>query len=156
MAAPPLNLMHWNTNGMWIKLYELEQIIEAYGMDILLVNETGLKPQHRLHIHNYENYRNDRIGAPKGVTAIIIKITIQHHRITLPPLDHIEATAISVQTGRTDIIFIAAYKPPPNPIINKDLDKLFDHQPHFLLAGDLYSKHTDWNCRQKKKAGKDL
>ncbi|KAJ8893407.1 hypothetical protein PR048_005998 [Dryococelus australis] len=78
----------------------------------------------------------------EGGTAIIIKRTI-HHRITLSPLNHIKATAISVLTGGTHIIFTAAYKPPQNPITNENLDQLIDHQSHFLIAGDLNSKHTD-------------
>ncbi|KAJ8874776.1 hypothetical protein PR048_025642 [Dryococelus australis] len=148
--------MYWNENGICTQMYELEQLIETYGLDILLIYETGLKTQHRLHVFNYETYINNRIGTLKGEMAIIVKRTFQHHRKTLPSLDHIEATAISVRTGGTDIVFIAAYKSPPNLTTNEDLGKLTEHQSYFFLAGNLNSKHTDWNCRQTNRVGQNL
>ncbi|KAJ8885833.1 hypothetical protein PR048_012038 [Dryococelus australis] len=136
---PTIDLVYWNVNGVCTQMYELEQLIKTYGLGILLINEIGLKPQHRLHIFSYESYRNDRILALKGGTAIIVKITLQHHRITLPSLDHIEIIAISVRTGGTNIVFIAAYKPPPNLITNEDPDKLTEHQSYLFLAAPTES-----------------
>ncbi|GFW14294.1 hypothetical protein TNCV_1365491 [Trichonephila clavipes] len=56
---------------------------EKNSPDVILVQETHLRPKHNINIDNYEWYRNDRIteGQAYGSTLILIKKSIPHFHI---------------------------------------------------------------------------
>ncbi|GFW10227.1 hypothetical protein TNCV_1849441 [Trichonephila clavipes] len=57
-----LSLCSWNANGLLRKINEFKLFVEKYAPDIILVQETKLRPIHNIRIANYTCYRNDRVA----------------------------------------------------------------------------------------------
>lgn len=55
--------MFWNAQSITneAKQTQLEYILESEHIDVLLLVETCLKPQHTFQINNFTVYRNDRL-----------------------------------------------------------------------------------------------
>ncbi|GFW56181.1 nucleic-acid-binding protein from transposon X-element [Trichonephila clavipes] len=82
-----LSLCSWNANGLLRKYAELRIFIEKHSPDILLIQETHLRPSHNFNIANYTCHRNDRIseGArTAGGTLILVKNSIKHYCLPTP------------------------------------------------------------------------
>lgn len=54
-----LKILHWNSNGIPKRINELSAFASKIKLDIILINETRLKPILKLKIPNYIIYRND-------------------------------------------------------------------------------------------------
>lgn len=147
-----LRLAFWNADGVWEQRLQLKHFLKEQKIDILLLNESHLKPRHNLKIQNYDIIRTDRDG-PKGGTAIIIKSLLPYTNLQLPPLQSIEATAISLLTPGQPIHLIAAYKSPPVPIVINDLRNLGALGPRVIIGGDLNAKHPHWHSRISNRTG---
>ncbi|GFV68770.1 hypothetical protein TNCV_694381 [Trichonephila clavipes] len=82
-----LSLCSWNANGLLSKINEFKLFVEKYSPDIILVQETKLRPMHNIRIANYTCYRNDRVAdglAAGGGTLILIKNSINHFNPQYP------------------------------------------------------------------------
>ncbi|GFS47196.1 nucleic-acid-binding protein from transposon X-element [Trichonephila clavipes] len=69
---------------------------EKYSPNLILIQETHLRPKHNINIPNYICYRNDRDTDENayGGTLILIRRNIPHYNLPTPPLQHIEATIV--------------------------------------------------------------
>ena len=54
------------------------------------------QPASRLRLANYVCYRNDRPGTAGGGTAVAVRLTLEHHRVVLPAMTHLEGTAVEL------------------------------------------------------------
>ena len=61
-----LNIIAFNANGIREQTHELESLLYERNIDILLINETHLKPKDKFRLQNYFIYRNDRTHGPMG------------------------------------------------------------------------------------------
>ncbi|GBP89043.1 Probable RNA-directed DNA polymerase from transposon BS [Eumeta japonica] len=79
-------------------MVELDQCTKEYGIDIVLVQETLLKPNSpkSCTLAGYVQLRTDRTDAPLGGTAVYYKRSLQCCPIDLPTLSNIEATGDAV------------------------------------------------------------
>ncbi|GFT94511.1 nucleic-acid-binding protein from transposon X-element [Trichonephila clavipes] len=83
-----LSLCSWNASGLLRKYAQLRIFIEKHSPDIILIQETHLRPSHNLNIANYTCHRNDRIseGArTAGGTLILVKNSLKHYCLPIPP-----------------------------------------------------------------------
>lgn len=62
-----LNIMHWNDQGITTPIAKLEQVLIQKQMDVFLLNETFLKPNHKFKLVNYKIYREGRQTHGGGV-----------------------------------------------------------------------------------------
>ncbi|GFX58343.1 hypothetical protein TNCV_205301 [Trichonephila clavipes] len=62
-----LSLCSRNGNGLLKRRIELHILIEKHTPDIMLIQETHLKPTHTFNIPNYRYYRNVRITDERAV-----------------------------------------------------------------------------------------
>ncbi|GFV45738.1 RNA-directed DNA polymerase from mobile element jockey [Trichonephila clavipes] len=110
------NLCSWNANGIKSKIFEFKLFVEKHCPDILLIQETHLRPSQRLNISNYNWYRNERItdGPASGSTLILIKNTIPHFTPHTPPFQHIEATTITLNPSNVNPLTITSIYIPPH------------------------------------------
>ncbi|GFV02785.1 hypothetical protein TNCV_837811 [Trichonephila clavipes] len=76
-----LSLCSWNANGLLSKISEFRLFVEKYDPDILLIQETHLRPTLDININNYTCYRNDRIT--NGTARYLLKV--QFLTLTPPP-----------------------------------------------------------------------
>ncbi|GLV46069.1 hypothetical protein CBL_05155 [Carabus blaptoides fortunei] len=96
-------------------------------------------------IRNYILYRKDRAGA-KGGTAIYVKGNLDHSETALPPLQHLEANAVVLNTASLrPIQIVSAYQQPTKNILPTDFDAILSSPLPTLIAGDLNAKSPAWN-----------
>lgn len=110
-----LQIITYNAHGLHRQKYELIQYINIHNPDIILIQETFLKPKTKFSIPNYTIYRNDR-DSKGGGTAILVKTTLTHSEMIAPQLDTLETTAITIN----NILIASVYKPPNKPPNTKD------------------------------------
>lgn len=120
-----LKVVSWNANGVFSQKYELLEYLEEDSPDIVLVNETHLKPTMAFTICNYKVYRQDRTHAIKGGVAILIKSYIKHTFIGTIQTVNIENISIKFPLENNEpITLTAAYISPTKTLLESDLDAL--------------------------------
>ena len=149
--------MHWNAQGITTRsaIDELTIFVNENKIDIVLLNETFLKTQHKFKIPGYTIYRNDR-ASHGGEVLIAIKSSIKHFAEKRVPTVGIENIAITVTFNNKNIQFISAYNPRYSQDFKLDLDKLTSISMEYFLFGDLNSHHQSWNCFTSNAAGNIL
>ncbi|GIY98937.1 putative RNA-directed DNA polymerase from transposon X-element [Caerostris extrusa] len=151
------------------KIDDLKNFIELNSIDIILIQETHLRPGSRSpKINNYNFYRTDKIfndtirrDMYPGGTAIFIKKHIPHHHIPTPDLSTTQATIIQLHT-KTPITIISTYVPPQRNSVTdpnrnffptNDFHLLHNRFNNYFLGGDLNSHHRKWNCSRANSFG---
>ncbi|GLV33479.1 hypothetical protein CBL_05044, partial [Carabus blaptoides fortunei] len=118
--------------------------------------ETHLEPYMNSKIRNYILYRKDRAGA-KGGTAIYVKGNLDHSETALPPLQHLEANAVVLNTASLGPIqIVSAYQQPTKNILPTDFDAILSSPLPTIIAGDLNAKSPAWNSRVTNARGRAL
>ncbi|GFT66249.1 probable RNA-directed DNA polymerase from transposon X-element [Trichonephila clavipes] len=130
----------------------MRDFIDKHAPDLLLLQETHLRPEHSFGIPNYICYRNDRTNSVRGWggTAILIKRNISHFHVPTPPLlTGVEATLVALTPTDQEPFLVASIYAPPNlnyRNLSADLDALFKIFNTAIVAGDYNAKHTSWGC----------
>ncbi|GFU78052.1 probable RNA-directed DNA polymerase from transposon X-element, partial [Trichonephila clavipes] len=151
-----LSLCSWNANGILSKLTELNIFI-----DLILIQETHLRPSHNINIANYTCYRNDRPTSSDnnrafGGTLILVKNAINHFSLPTPPMQTIEATIVILTPFDHDPISIVSVYIPPNSdeyTFTIDIENLIQTSSNCVLFGDFNAPHTAWNCNTNSSRG---
>ncbi|GFT84406.1 probable RNA-directed DNA polymerase from transposon X-element [Trichonephila clavipes] len=160
-----LNIISWNANGLLSKkkkkISEFKIFVEKYSPDIILIQETHLRPSHNININNYKCYRNDRqtAGRPSGGTLILIKKSIPHYNTPIPQLFHVEATTVTINPPNLDPLSITSiYVPPPSDklLFTLDLETIMQVNSHCVIFGDFNATHNYWNCSRNSTRGTQL
>lgn len=125
--------MHWNAQGITNPetQLDLENFIREKQIDLISINETFLKPNHRFKLANYKVYREDRINHGGGV-LIAIKNSIPHARLIKYPTLSIENISILIKINNKNIRFTSAYCPRFTPSFGNDLDKITETTHEFF------------------------
>lgn len=143
----------YNANGVANKQVELNEFLEKYKIDVLFLTETHLRPTKTFKLKNMVGHRTDRLHRRGGGTAIFLRQSITHHVEQLPPLQSIEATAVTIATHMGHITLVSAYSAPRGELHDQDLFAIFDTYNTVLLCGDLNAKHHLWHSRQTNARG---
>ncbi|GFW55108.1 probable RNA-directed DNA polymerase from transposon X-element [Trichonephila clavipes] len=156
-----LSLCSWNANGIKNKLFELKIFVEKHCPDIILIQETHLRPSQHINICNYNCYRNDRItdGPASGGTLIFIKSTIPHFVPHSTPLQHIEATTITLNPPNVNPVTITSIYIPPQSdkfLFTLDLENILQINSNCVIFGDFNATHNAWNCSHNSTRGTQL
>ncbi|GFX64134.1 hypothetical protein TNCV_2090321 [Trichonephila clavipes] len=154
-----LSLCSWNANGLLKRRIEFRIFIEKHSPDIILIQETHLRPSHSFNIANYRCYRNDRIteAHAAGGTLILIKNNIKHYHLPTPALQAIEATIVIINLpNHNPISIVSCYIPPnsdTNIVFTIDLENLIQTSSDCIIFGDLNATHSAWNCTHNPTRG---
>lgn len=152
-----LKLINWNANGIKRQENEFIYFIKSNQIKIAAITETHLSPGERLNIPGYKMYRNDRISqTASGGVAILISNSIKHGQVHTTSSPNLETVGIKIFVNNTEIIIIAAYKPPNKTFPCYVYKEIFNRYPRLILMGDLNSKHTAWGCRTTTAQGQRL
>ncbi|GFV05602.1 probable RNA-directed DNA polymerase from transposon X-element [Trichonephila clavipes] len=146
-----LKLCSWNANGILNKISEFKIFVEKYSPDLVLLQETHLRPSHTLNIPNYIRYRNDFIGVgrARGGTLILVKRNIYHYNVPTTHLQHIEATTVVITPKNLNpIAIITVYIPPTSDdrLFTQDLEYFLQANSNCVIFGDFNATHNMWNC----------
>ncbi|GFX14542.1 probable RNA-directed DNA polymerase from transposon X-element [Trichonephila clavipes] len=134
---------------------------EKYSPDLLLIQETHLRPSHNINIANYTCYRNDRQPTTEndrafGGTLILVKRAINHYSLSTPPLQTIEATVVILTPlDHEPISIVSIYIPPKSDeyTFTIDIENLIQTSSNCVLFGDFNAPHTAWNCKKNSSRG---
>jgi hypothetical protein len=151
----PLCLACWNADGVRSRKIELEYFLSQHDVDICFLGETYLNTEEPFRLASYVCLRTDRQTLGAG-TDIQFRRGIVHYSAPVPGLTHLEATAIQVTLAGRPVVVIAAYHSPSRPKIGAELSACFGGGLPVLMAGDLNTKHVDWNSRLSTRRGKQL
>ncbi|GFV74347.1 probable RNA-directed DNA polymerase from transposon X-element [Trichonephila clavipes] len=157
-----LSLCSWNANGLLSKRNEFKLFVEKYSPDIILVQETKLRPMHNIRIANYTCYRNDRVAdghAAGGGTLILIKNSINHFNPQIPQLQYSEATIVTINPPNfIPLTIISIYIPPSsdNILFTLDIENLIQINSSCVIFGDYNATHNAWNCSNNSTRGNQL
>lgn len=153
-----LTIGFFNANGLRDQRDEVAAFLNEHQVDILLVQETFLKPCHRSpRIANYDVIRDDRTLSRLGGTLIYFKRSLHCIPCTRPSLTNLEVSICRIaMTGHRPITLASVYLPPTKDLLKTDLEILFNLDDSVILAGDLNSKHVRWNCRVNNRNGRIL
>ncbi|GBP36084.1 Probable RNA-directed DNA polymerase from transposon BS [Eumeta japonica] len=138
---------------------ELEKYALEYKTDIIMAQETHLKPHfsNSCKISNFILLRTDRQGAPKDGTAIYYNGALYCCLIDTPPLINIEATACRFSMiGHGILILVSVYLPPKKVLLRSDLEALFALRDAVILFGDFNGKSTNWKCNYSNRNGREI
>ncbi|GFY25677.1 hypothetical protein TNCV_2487971 [Trichonephila clavipes] len=112
--------------------------VEKYCPDLILMQETHLRPTHNISIPNYTCYRNNRItdGNARGCTLILIKRNVPHFNLPTPALQHIEATIVALTSPNLNpISIISVYVSPSSDerLFTLDFEHLLQTNSNFVI-----------------------
>lgn len=152
-----LHIMHWNAQGITndSSIAQLDNFLNINKIDIVMLNETFLKPHHKFQLGNYKVHRQDRSTHGGGV-LIAVRKGIKHKLISSQTAKIIEYISISVNINGRDIILSSAYNPHFTNHFENDLKLITSIGPDFFIFGDFNAHHTFWNCSSRNSAGNIL
>lgn len=153
-----LKIAFFNANGLRHKREEVAQFLREHGIDVMLVQETLLKPSYRdPKIANYRTVRHDRLTDRGGGTVIYYRNSLHCSPLDSPALTNLEVSACRLgMTGHPDINIISAYLSPNKTILQTDLNAVFAGEDSVILAGDLNCRHVQWHCNPSNSNGRAL
>lgn len=151
-----LTVMEWNAQSVRPKVPELQEVLDRLEVDIIMLNETHLRPSDTLFLAGYTIYRNDRIGRRGGGVAIGIKHHIPHKAVPHTDTTGIENISIMVSSNSFNGVFTSIYQPKHDPSFKSDIRKLTRRNAEYFIFGDFNAKNRHWNCRGSNKAGTEL
>lgn len=150
-----LKVSYWNANGLLNKKNELVHYLNKHNIDVLLVNETHLKPNQIPKIRDYNFYKNDRLTKGGGV-AIYIKNNLSHCELPIIPTEELEIISIQVKMKNGPLILHSVYYPPCKTFHENDIKNAFMSNSATVMAGDLNAKHSEWNSIVNNQRGLEL
>ncbi|GFT80138.1 probable RNA-directed DNA polymerase from transposon X-element [Trichonephila clavipes] len=156
-----LSLISWNANGILNKILEFKLFEEKNIPDVILIQETHLRPVHKFSVANYKCYRNGRItdGPASGGTLILIKKSIPHFNTPTPQLFYIEATTVTINPPNFDPLTITSIYVPHHSdkyLFILDIETILQVNSHCVIFGDFNATHNTWNCSQNSTRGTHL
>ncbi|GFS50895.1 probable RNA-directed DNA polymerase from transposon X-element [Trichonephila clavipes] len=153
-----LRIAAWNANGVRSRIIELRDFINKHSLDIILIQETHLRPGVSIRVPNYRNDRQTQ-NIPSGGTAILIKSSLKYHHIPTPTLGTVEATIVVLTPpGENPLLIASIYIPPtttPSACIH-DLEEIFALEHSSILCGDYNAHHTHWGCYDINPRGQQI
>ena len=150
-----LKIASWNAYSIKAKKLELLKFLQEHEIDVLLVQETFLKPQDKFTLQNYTIIRQDRLRERGGGTLVATRKNIYHYEIPNPH-EELEGTFIAIPTREGTVVLGSLYISPTQgtPFEQEHLEALFeDPSLMVIIGGDLNAKHQDWGCRSTSNRG---
>jgi hypothetical protein len=100
--------------------------ISHYDIDVMLISQTHFRDKSYLKLRNYTvYYTNHPAGTARGGSAILLKISIQHHPLNGYCSDFLQATTVSVEDTISPLTISAVYLPPKHIIKHEQLADFF-------------------------------
>ena len=142
-----MNIVFWSCQGLRPKRKELQNYLLENRIDILVLNETFLKPKIKFHLPGYDIYKND-ILVNKG---IIVNQEWKNEHFNV--INDNEALAIEIELRNREKVTLATiYCPNRNPSLR--MINALSNQAIFL--GDFNLKHKHFGCVKPNKSGQTL
>lgn len=151
-------IISWNCNGLRTRLNELRIFANKFNPDIILIQETKIYNVDYFKIPNYSGYLNKNNNTKSqisGGTAIYVRNSVPHIKISLPSLEFMQATAVEISLNKENYLIVSAYVPPQtaNNHFYIDIEKIIPLCCNIFIAGDFNAKHQNWGCNKSNTRG---
>lgn len=155
-----LTLLSLNVNGLGCRINEIRDYLLENQIDLLLFQETKIPKSFSYNIPNYYLYRTDRPhtrGRYSGGTAIYVHSSISHSPVISNNTPTLEHTSVTIHTDNNNTLQVSSvYIKPGIPFPTQEITALLNNAPSSFLAGDLNSKHLNWNNCSNNRSGRAL
>ena len=151
-------ILQWNINGIYSHFGELKTLIAKYDPEIIALQETHLRPNHKIKIQNYEIFRYDYLGGEIacGGTAILVKNNIVSSPSNLS-IGNLQAIAVKIDTPNLSLktFSICSIYIPPHQIISVDeISDIFKQLTNsYIVVGDFNAHSYSWGSKFSNNRG---
>jgi exonuclease III len=147
-------VLQFNANGLSSRFRELKNFLSSNSFDIVLIQETFLKPGRYLKFPGFTQIRKDRENTPKGGLLTLVKEGLKFAEIECQT--SLEYQAIKVYNGKVETTVINLYISPSKDFKESDLEPLFQLSQNILICGDFNAHSTLWNASYLDKRGETI
>lgn len=140
----PLKIVFWNAQSInnLAKRVQFSQMLRTESIDVFLLAESFLKPQHEFKLDNFVIYRNDRLDHGHGGVAIGIRNNIQHKSCTPVNTNIIENISIELLIDNVQTRITSAYCPKSSTHFANDIQLISNCNVQQMIFGDFNAKHS--------------
>ncbi|GFU44765.1 hypothetical protein TNCV_4869151 [Trichonephila clavipes] len=127
---------------------EFKIFVEKYAPDLILIQETHLRPKYNINIPNYICYRNDRDTGERarGGTLILIRRNFPHYNLPTPHSSTSRLIDRSNSPHLTSIPFLLLpytfRLKSDERLFTLDLEQLLQTNGNCVIFGDLNATHN--------------
>ena len=146
------NILHWNTNGIQHKTFELTQVLNKLNIDICLINETKLIKKDKIYFANYKMLRKDREGENRGGGLIILI----KHDIKFSQIQSKTTICESLGIKIDNTALFSIYQRPQSKINRDEINSLLNSCNSCIILGDFNARHRNWGCITNNSNGVQL
>lgn len=133
-------ILQWNVRSVKVNRDNLICLIKKQKPDVVLLNETWLKSQDKLHIKNFTVLRQDREDGFGGVATLVHK-NIIYNEIKYFNNNHTQYITIKIN----NIFITNIYCNSGNNLQMEVLDQIMNMGHTMIIMGDLNSHHPMWD-----------
>lgn len=102
-----LKVITFNARSVLSQRTDLMRFLQSHQVDVLLLQETFLKPGHRFSIPNYQVVRFH--WAHQGGTAIIIRSSLVFDKLQSLPTPYLQTTGVRIRTLNASVIIYSMH-----------------------------------------------
>ncbi|XP_060530331.1 uncharacterized protein LOC132704382 [Cylas formicarius] len=142
-----MNIVHWNICGAEKNKDAIIRVIRDFKLQILLLNETLLKPNTNFKISGFSSVRADKPNGADGI-AIFLKNKIKYNIIDLSRINIPERCQV-ILVELVDFFICCVYNPPDICLVRASLDSIFDltRNKPVLVMGDFNAHNPIWGSQ---------
>ena len=151
--------MHINIRGLRRNIEELIFTLEEKKIDTASINETFLKPEHKITIPGYKIIRKYRSSGKGGGVALIVKDNISFDSSELKTNNNkcnVEYITIKINTTNLKELIICSYYSPKGKVYEQLFEKLENIANNLLIMGDFNAKHVNLGLEETNHYGNKL
>ena len=147
-------ITQWNANSVTAHKAELIKFINLQQRkpDVIIIQETFLKPKQVFTLDGYNVERNDREIGMKGGVATLLRKGIHYRKLETPA--SLESIATEITINKEKLTIINLYIPPTSRPDTAELRKLFtDYGQKVVLSGDMNAHNPLWGSDSRNNNG---
>ena len=135
-------VLQWNARSVHSNGPEFSNYLSSLHKlpEVICIQETFLKPEHRFSLRGFSIERSDRQGGYGGV-AIAVRNDVAYSNCR--NIDGIEGIALTITNEKGSLEIINVYAP-PNIELNKEIYKHIFSAQNALICGDFNAKSPLW------------
>ena len=148
------SLLHWNANGLKAHFALFFNYVHSLQTlpDIICIQESFLKPQHKFSFKGYSIIRKDRTCSPKGGVVTLVRDSLSYAQVECP--DDIESIGVSVSFPEGNITVYNVYIAPDATFELSSLKSLFVERS--IVCGDFNAHCYLWGSSINNRRGLDV
>lgn len=148
-----LNIIQLNIKSLNSSRNLLEIYLNQHQIDICILSEIWLKPDHKIYIKDYQFVSACRLQGYGGV-GILVKNDIKYNLLTSLDFNPIESIAIETLNLKKNLTIVSIYIPPNirYNTINTKFKQLINHynnKTNAFVAGDINAHNPLWESNSK-------